>query len=141
MSIGEDFRSTGIAETQPTSKLLSPPERSAAARRPLIRALVYRQGELNVIVNAHSSGSVLTETPVIAAMALRVRDAAAAYRRALDRGAWAVPARVEVMELKGHPWFLGTQAHPEFQSKPNKAHPLFAAFIAAALKKKRKKKP
>jgi CTP synthase len=44
---------------------------------------------------------------------------------------------VEVMELKGHPWFLGTQAHPEFQSKPNKAHPLFAAFIAAALKNKK----
>jgi CTP synthase len=41
---------------------------------------------------------------------------------------------VEVIELKGHPWFVGTQAHPEFQSKPNKAHPLFAAFIAAALK-------
>ncbi len=44
---------------------------------------------------------------------------------------------VEVIELKGHPWFLGTQAHPEFQSKPNKAHPLFAAFIAAALKNKK----
>ncbi|HVS53464.1 MAG TPA: CTP synthase [Opitutaceae bacterium] len=44
---------------------------------------------------------------------------------------------VEVMELKGHPWFLGTQAHPEFQSKPNQAHPLFAAFIAAALKNKK----
>ena len=43
---------------------------------------------------------------------------------------------VEIVELKGHPWFLGTQAHPEFQSKPNKAHPLFAAFIAAALKNK-----
>ncbi len=45
---------------------------------------------------------------------------------------------VEVIELKDHPWFLGTQAHPEFQSKPNKAHPLFAAFVAAALKEKRK---
>ncbi|MDP3071136.1 MAG: CTP synthase [Opitutaceae bacterium] len=44
---------------------------------------------------------------------------------------------VEVVELKGHPWFLGTQAHPEFQSKPNRAHPLFAAFIGAALKNKR----
>ncbi|WP_414660704.1 CTP synthase [Horticoccus sp. 23ND18S-11] len=41
---------------------------------------------------------------------------------------------VEVIELKNHPWFVGTQAHPEFQSKPNRAHPLFAAFIAAALK-------
>ncbi len=45
---------------------------------------------------------------------------------------------VEVIELKDHPWFLGTQAHPEFQSKPNKAHPLFAAFIAAVMKEKRK---
>ncbi len=44
---------------------------------------------------------------------------------------------VEIIELKNHPWFLGTQAHPEFQSKPNKAHPLFAAFIAATIKQKR----
>ena len=49
---------------------------------------------------------------------------------------------VEVIELKNHPWFLGTQAHPEFQSKPNKAHPLFAAFIAATIKQhKGKVKP
>jgi CTP synthase len=41
---------------------------------------------------------------------------------------------VEIIELKGHPWFVAVQFHPEFQSKPNKAHPLFAAFIAAALK-------
>jgi CTP synthase len=44
---------------------------------------------------------------------------------------------VEIMELKGHPWFLGVQFHPEFQSKPNRAHPLFAAFIAAAIKYRR----
>ena len=49
---------------------------------------------------------------------------------------------VEIVELKDHPWFLAVQFHPEFQSKPNKAHPLFAAFIAAALKiKKAGKKP
>ena len=47
---------------------------------------------------------------------------------------------VEVIELKNHPWFVATQAHPEFQSKPNKAHPLFAAFIGAALKRKQKGK-
>jgi len=41
---------------------------------------------------------------------------------------------VEIVELKDHPWFLAVQFHPEFQSKPNQAHPLFAAFIAAALK-------
>ncbi len=44
---------------------------------------------------------------------------------------------VEVGELKNHPWFLGVQCHPEFQSKPNKAHPLFAAFIGAAIKNKK----
>jgi len=47
---------------------------------------------------------------------------------------------VEVTELKNHPWFLGVQCHPEFQSKPNRAHPLFAAFIAAAIKNQRKRK-
>jgi len=41
---------------------------------------------------------------------------------------------VEIIELKNHPWFLAVQFHPEFQSKPNQAHPLFAAFIAASLK-------
>ena len=49
---------------------------------------------------------------------------------------------VEIVELKKHPWFLAVQFHPEFQSKPNHAHPLFAAFIKAAMKQKnRGKKP
>jgi CTP synthase len=38
--------------------------------------------------------------------------------------------------VKGHPWFVAVQFHPEFQSKPNKAHPLFASFIEAALARK-----
>jgi CTP synthase len=46
---------------------------------------------------------------------------------------------VEVVELRNHPWFLGVQCHPEFQSKPNRAHPLFAAFIAAAIRNQKKK--
>jgi CTP synthase len=66
-----------------------------------------------------------------------------AYVGQLQRGGMVVsginPRRnlVEVIELRGHPWFVATQAHPEFQSKPNQAHPLFAAFIAAALKQHR----
>ena len=44
---------------------------------------------------------------------------------------------VEIVEIKDHPWFVAVQFHPEFQSKPNKAHPLFAAFIGAALKLKK----
>ena len=40
---------------------------------------------------------------------------------------------VEIVEVQDHPWFVGVQFHPEFQSKPNKAHPLFASFIEASL--------
>lgn len=43
---------------------------------------------------------------------------------------------VEIIELTGHPWFVGCQFHPEFQSAPLKAHPLFQHFIAAALKER-----
>ncbi|WP_455645846.1 CTP synthase [Methanosphaera sp.] len=39
---------------------------------------------------------------------------------------------VEMIELKDHPWFLGCQFHPEFKSRPNKAHPIFKSFINAA---------
>ena len=39
---------------------------------------------------------------------------------------------VEMVELPGHPWFVGFQFHPEFKSRPNKAHPLFRDFIGAA---------
>ena len=45
-------------------------------------------------------------------------------------------ALVEIVELKDHPWFLGCQFHPEFKSTPRRPHPLFTAFIGAALKKK-----
>jgi CTP synthase len=38
---------------------------------------------------------------------------------------------VEIVELKDHPFMLGTQFHPEFLSRPYRAHPLFAAFIKA----------
>jgi len=40
------------------------------------------------------------------------------------------------VEVKNHPWYVGVQFHPEFQSKPNKAHPLFASFIEASLNRK-----
>jgi len=40
----------------------------------------------------------------------------------------------EVVELEGHPWFVGCQFHPEFTSTPRKGHPLFNGFVAAALK-------
>jgi CTP synthase len=43
----------------------------------------------------------------------------------------------EIVELQGHPWFLGVQFHPELKSKPFDPHPLFASFIEAALHQSR----
>jgi CTP synthase len=39
---------------------------------------------------------------------------------------------IEIMELKGHPWFIGVQFHPEFKSTVANPHPLFVSFIKAA---------
>ncbi len=41
----------------------------------------------------------------------------------------------EIMELPDHPWFVGVQFHPEFTSTPRTGHPLFSAFVAAALQR------
>ncbi len=46
---------------------------------------------------------------------------------------------VEICELADHPWYLGCQFHPEFKSKPLEPHPLFSAFIAAALDQQKRK--
>ena len=74
------------------------------ARHRSREVLLYRQGDMNIVVNASAVASAegtstSQEAPTIAAIALRVRDASAGYRRALQLGAWAVPTHVEVMEL------------------------------------------
>jgi CTP synthase len=51
-------------------------------------------------------------------------------------GVWPDGNLVEIIELRDHPWFLATQFHPEFKSKPRDPHPLFRDFIAAAIKHK-----
>jgi CTP synthase len=63
-----------------------------------------------------------------------------AYRKALEEAGLVFSGTspdgrlVEYAELprETHPFFVGTQAHPEFRSRPTRAHPLFAAFVAAA---------
>jgi CTP synthase len=63
-----------------------------------------------------------------------------AYRQSLEDKGLVIsginPGRnlVEIIELPGHPWFVGTQFHPEFQSRPLRPHPLFKDFIGACLK-------
>lgn len=69
-----------------------------------------------------------------------------AYRKRLEDAGLVVaginPKRnlVEIVEVKDHPWMVGVQFHPEFQSKPSKPHPLFCAFVGEALKRVAAKK-
>ena len=42
---------------------------------------------------------------------------------------------VEVIELADHPWFVASQFHPEFKSRPDRPHPLFRDFVGAALER------
>lgn len=64
---------------------------------------LYRQGTMNVVVNAQPADVPRTvqpvERPVISAFALRVADAQYAFRRALELGAWEIPVRAQAMEL------------------------------------------
>ena len=66
-----------------------------------------------------------------------------AYRKALQGAGLSLSGLspdgriVEMIELKSHPFFLATQAHPELKSRPNRPHPLFRGFVAAALEHKK----
>jgi len=48
---------------------------------------------------------------------------------------------VEIAELRGHPFMLGSQFHPEFKSRPDRPHPLFREFVRAALERVGKQTP
>jgi 4-hydroxyphenylpyruvate dioxygenase len=57
---------------------------------------LYRQGAMNIVLNSHAARGA---TPLLSAVALRVRDAAFAHRHCLDLGAWDMPTRASAMEL------------------------------------------
>lgn len=104
---GIEFIEYATRRPQALGQLLETLGFRPVARHRSREVLLYRQGAMNIVIIAHDAqrglGAVAAETavdvPVISALALRVRDAAAAYRRAVERGAWAVPVQVEVMEL------------------------------------------
>ncbi|HIT45320.1 MAG TPA: CTP synthase [Candidatus Aphodovivens excrementavium] len=62
-----------------------------------------------------------------------------AYRKALTDAGLVISGispngrLVEMVELPDHPWFVASQGHPEFKSRPTRPHPLFVAFLGAAL--------
>lgn len=93
---GVEFIEYSTTKPQALGQVLELMGFKPVARHRSREVMLYRQGDINLIVNAHEATQ---ESPSIAAVAFRVRDAASAYRRALDLGAWAVHTQVEVMEL------------------------------------------
>jgi CTP synthase len=63
------------------------------------------------------------------------------YREALEEAGMSLVGQspdgrlVEIIELRDHPWFVASQFHPEFKSRPEKPHPLFAGFVTAAVER------
>src|SRR6266478_9856397 len=76
---------------------------TAIARHRSKNVLLYRQGDINFVVNAEpdsfAQGFARVHGPSICAMAFRVRDAGRAYRELVEKGAWGVEARPGPMEL------------------------------------------
>jgi len=100
---GIEFIEYATSQPQAFGTLLEQMGFSAVARHRSREVVLYRQGSMNLVVNAHPDAlpglSAPGSTPALAAIALRVRDAAFAYRHALDLGAWEMPTRASAMEL------------------------------------------
>lgn len=93
---GIEFIEYETSKPREFGRLLQKMGFAAVARHRSRKVTLYRQGTLNLVVNAHAPGG---DTPKLSAIALRVRDAAFAHKRCLDLGAWDMPTRASAMEL------------------------------------------
>jgi 4-hydroxyphenylpyruvate dioxygenase len=93
---GIEFIEYATSQPQAFGALLQQMGFAAVARHRSREVLLYRQGEMNVIVNSHGATSA---PPVLSAMALRVRDAGDAHRHSVELGAWEIEPHAAAMEL------------------------------------------
>ena len=93
---GIEFIEYATSQPQAFGALLQQMGFAAVARHRSREVLLYRQGEMNVIVNSHGATSA---PPVLSAIALRVRDAGHAYRHSVELGAWEIEPHAAAMEL------------------------------------------
>jgi 4-hydroxyphenylpyruvate dioxygenase len=96
---GIEFIEYATAKPQQLGQVLEMMGFKPVARHRSREVMLYRQGEINIVVNANPIDADGESAPTISAIALRVRDARAAFAFACERGAWAVPTTSEVMEL------------------------------------------
>ena len=93
---GLEFVEYATSQPQAFGALLQKMGFAAIARHRSREVMLYRQGKMNLIVNAHEATD---STPTLSAFALRVSDAAVAHKRSLELGAWDMPTRASAMEL------------------------------------------
>jgi len=93
---GIEFIEFATAQPQALGAVLEKMGFHAVARHRSREVMLYRQGTMNLIVNSNDAAGA---TPVLSAIALRVRDAAFAHKHSLDLGAWDMPTRASAMEL------------------------------------------
>ena len=93
---GIEFIEFATAQPQALGAVLQKIGFHAVARHRSREVVLYRQGTMNLIVNAHE---IKEATPELKAIALRVRDAGQAWAHALAQGAWEMPTRASAMEL------------------------------------------
>jgi len=93
---GLEFVEYATSQPQSFGALLQNMGFAAVARHRSREVMLYRQGPMNLIVNAYEAKSTI---PMVSAFALRVRDAASAHQHALELGAWDMPTRASAMEL------------------------------------------
>jgi 4-hydroxyphenylpyruvate dioxygenase len=100
---GIEFIEYATSQPQALGTVLQTMGFMPVARHRSREVMLYRQGGMNLIVNAHPDAlpglAAPTSTPELKAVALRVRDAAYAWRRAQELGAWEMPTRASAMEL------------------------------------------
>ncbi len=100
---GIEFIEYATSQPQALGTVLQTMGFMPVARHRSREVMLYRQGSMNLIVNAHPDAlpglAAPTSTPELKAVALRVRDAAYAWRRAQELGAWEMPTRASAMEL------------------------------------------
>jgi 4-hydroxyphenylpyruvate dioxygenase len=93
---GLEFVEYETAKPQALGQLLEAMGFRPVARHRSREIMLYRQGEMNIVVNSHHA---VADAPVLSAFALRVKDAGSAFQRSIDRGAWPVVQDVKPMEL------------------------------------------
>lgn len=93
---GIEFIEYTTAQPQALGQVLERLGFRPVARHRSREVLLYRQGGMNLVVNASGATGA---SPVISAVALRVRDALQAHARCLELGAWSVPSHAQAMEL------------------------------------------